>query len=144
MIGVGMLAKEIFTWSMNGRKVHTFNLSEISLAVASMLLIMTHNTGISWGSEISNTLSIPPYMYLLIFTLSLIVQYQFNVTLVTLATAITLLAVGAIYYQITGVYFFYTSDIPIAVFLVYTCWSQILLLHQKLISVVFYLEYFMR
>ncbi len=117
MIGFGMLAKEIFTWNLNGRKVHIFNPSAISLAVASMLLIITHNTGISWGSEISNTLSIPPYMYILIFTLGLIVQYLFNVTLVTLATAITLLVVGAVYFQITGVYFFYTSDIPIAVFL---------------------------
>lgn len=117
MIAFGVLAKEMFSWNLNGRKIHIFNPSAISLAVASMLLIMTQNTGISWGNEISNTLAIPPYMYLLIFTLGLIVQYLFNVTLVTLATAVTLLVVGAIYFQFTGVYFFYTSDIPIAVFL---------------------------
>ena len=44
-------------------------------------------------------------------------QYLFHVTLVTVSTAITLLALGAVYYHFSGVYFFYTSDIPIAVFL---------------------------
>lgn len=117
MIAFGVLAKEVFTWTLNNRKVHIFNPSAISLAVASILLIMTNNTPISWGSEISNTLAIPPYMYILIFMTGLVVQYLFHVTLVTLATAVTLLFAGAIYYQISGVYFFYTSDIPIAVFL---------------------------
>ena len=42
---------------------------------------------------------------------------MFKVTLVTLATAISLLLLGTVYYEMTGVYFFYTSDIPIAVFL---------------------------
>ncbi len=117
MIAFGVLAKEIFSWKINDRKVHIFNPSAISLAVASTILIFTGSTGISWGPEISNTLAMPPHMYILIFTLGLIVQYLFHVTLVTLATAITLLIAGAIYFQITGVYFFYTSDIPIAVFL---------------------------
>jgi hypothetical protein len=117
MITFGILAKEYFTWNKDGRETHIFNPSAISLSVASLLLIITGTTDISWGSQISNTLNLPPYIYLEIFILGLIVQYLFHVTLVTLATVISLLVLGAIYYQVTGVYFFYTSDIPIAVFL---------------------------
>jgi hypothetical protein len=117
MITFGILAKEYFTWTKDGRKTHIFNPSAISLSVASLLLIITGTTDISWGSQISNTLNTPPHIYLEIFILGLIVQYLFHVTLVTLATVISLLVLGAIYYQFTGIYFFYTSDIPIAVFL---------------------------
>jgi hypothetical protein len=117
MITFGILAKEYFTWTKDGRVTHIFNPSAISLSVASLLLIITGSTDISWGSQISNTLNSPPHIYLEIFILGLIVQYLFHVTLVTLATVISLLVLGAIYYQFTGVYFFYTSDIPIAVFL---------------------------
>ena len=117
MITFGILAKEYFTWTKDGRQTHIFNPSAISLSVASLLLIITGTTHISWASEISNTLNYPPHIYLEIFILGLIVQYLFHVTLVTLATVISLLTLGALYYQFTGVYFFYTSDIPIAVFL---------------------------
>lgn len=117
MITFGILAKECFTWIKDGRRTHIFNPSAISLAVASMILILTGDTEISWANEISNSLSYPPYIYIEIFILGLIVQYLFHVTLVTLATVTSLLFFGAVYYQITGVYFFYTSDIPIAVFL---------------------------
>lgn len=117
MISFGLFAKDYFTWVKDGRRTHIFNPSAISLSVASLLLIMTDSTHIGWGHEISNTLTYPPHIYIEIFLLGLIVQYLFQVTLVTLATVITLLVLGAIYYQVTGVYFFYTSDIPIAVFL---------------------------
>lgn len=117
MITFGILAKEYFTWIVDNRRTHIFNPSAISLSVASLLLIVTGMTEISWGNEISNTLNSPPHIYLEIFILGLIVQYLFGVTLVTLATVISLFLLGFIYYQITGVYFFYTSDIPIAVFL---------------------------
>jgi hypothetical protein len=117
MITFGLLAKEYFTWIKDGRRTHIFNPSAISLSVASLLLIITGTTDITWGSQISNTLNSPPHIYLEIFILGLIVQYLFHVTLVTLATVISLLVLGALYYQFTGVYFFYTSDIPIAVFL---------------------------
>lgn len=106
MITFGILAKEYFTWTKDGRVTHIFNPSAISLSVASLLLIITGSTDISWGSQISNTLNSPPHIYLEIFILGLIVQYLFHVTLVTLATVISLLVLGTIYYQITGVYFF--------------------------------------
>lgn len=117
MITFGIFAKDYFTWVKDGRRTHIFNPSAISLSVASLLLIMTDSTHIGWGHEISNTLNFPPHIYIEIFILGLIVQYLFQVTLVTLATVISLLLLGMIYYQFTGVYFFYTSDIPIAVFL---------------------------
>jgi hypothetical protein len=117
MIAFGVFAKDYFTWVRDGRRTHIFNPSAISLSVASLLLILTDSTAIGWGYEISNTLNNPTYIYIEIFILGLIVQYLFQVTLVTLATAIALLTLGVIYHQITGVYFFYTSDIPIAVFL---------------------------
>jgi len=117
MITFGILAKDYFTWTKDGRRTHIFNPSAISLSVASLLLIITGTTEISWGNEISNTLNLPPYIYAEIFILGLIVQFLFGVTLVTLATVISLFLLGFIYYQLTGVYFFYTSDIPIAVFL---------------------------
>lgn len=117
MITFGIFAKDFFTWVKDGRRTHIFNPSAISLSVASLLLIMTDSTHIGWGHEISNTLNLPPYIYIEIFILGLIVQYLFQVTLVTLATVVSLLLLGGIYYQFTGVYFFYTSDIPIAVFL---------------------------
>lgn len=117
MIAFGIIAKDYFTWTKDGNRTHIFNPSAISLSVASLLLIVTNSTHIGWGYEISNTLNNPPYMYFEIFILGVIVQYLFQVTLVTLATVISLLLLGAIYYQLTGVYFFYTSDIPIAVFL---------------------------
>jgi len=117
MIAFGVLAKEIFTWERDGRRTHIFNPSAISLSVASILLLITGTTEISWGNEIANTLSYPPYIYIWIFAVGLVVQYLFHVTLVTVATAITLLLLGAVYYQFSGVYFFFTSDIPIAVFL---------------------------
>ncbi len=117
MIAFGIIAKDYFTWVREGRRTHIFNPSAISLSVASLLLIITDSTHIGWGHEISNTLNNPPHMYIEIFILGLIVQYLFQVTLVTLASVISMLLLGTIYYQLTGVYFFYTSDIPIAVFL---------------------------
>lgn len=117
MVAFGVFAKEVFTWMRDGRRQHIFNPSAISLSVASTILILTNMTEISWGPAISNTLGLPPYMYILIFMTGLVVQYLFHVTLVTVATAITLLVAGWVYYQTTGVYFFFTSDIPIAVFL---------------------------
>ena len=117
MIAFGVLAKEYFTWTREGRRTHIFNPSAISLSIASVILIVTGTTDISWAAQISNTLNLPPHIYLEIFVLGLIVQFLFQVTLVTLSTVIWLLVCGFLYYKFTGVYFFYTSDIPIAVFL---------------------------
>ena len=49
--------------------------------------------------------------------MGLIVQYFFEVTLVTFAAAATLWLLNVVYTQVTGVYWFLDSGIPIAVFL---------------------------
>ncbi len=117
MVTVGALAKEFITWNKEGRRTHIFNPSAFSLSVASLLLIATNNTDISWGQAIAETIAYPEHMFLCIFLLSLVVQYLFKVTLVTLSAAVTLFLVALFYYKTTGVYFFITSDVPVAVFL---------------------------
>ena len=117
MVTVGVLGKEFITWNKDGRITHIFNPSAFALSVASLLLIATSTSEISWGHAIANTLAYPEYIYVCIFALSLVVQYLFRVTLVTLSAAVTLILIGLVYFKITGVYFFITSDIPIAVFL---------------------------
>ncbi len=117
MVAIGVLGKEFITWNKEGRITHIFNPSAFALSVAAMLLIVTNNSEISWGHAIANTLAYPEYIYVCIFALSLVVQYLFRVTLVTLSAAVTLVLIGLIYFKLTGVYFFITSDIPIAVFL---------------------------
>lgn len=117
MVTIGVLGKEFITWNKDGRITHIFNPSAFALSVAALLLIATTNSEISWGHAIANTLAYPEYIYICIFALSLVVQYLFRVTLVTLSAAVTLVLIGFVYYKFTGVYFFITADIPIAVFL---------------------------
>ena len=117
MIAIGALAKEFITWEKDGRRAHIFNPSAFGLSVASILLILTSNTDISWGKAIAETITYPEHIYLWIFLLGLVVQYLFKVTLVTLSAAVTLFIAALIYHKTTGIYFFITSDVPVAVFL---------------------------
>ena len=117
MITIGAFAKEFITWEKDGRRTHIFNPSAFGLSVASLFLILTHNTDISWGKAIAETITYPEHIYLWIFILGLVVQYLFKVTLVTLSAAMTLFISALIYFELTGVYFFITTDVPVAVFL---------------------------
>ncbi len=117
LIAVGVLGKEILKWKREGKMVHIFNPSALSLFLFSVALIATKNTGMTWGLEISSTLHRPPHIYLEIFLLGLVVQSLFQVTLVTLSAAAALVAMNLIYTQITGVYHFVDSSIPVSVFL---------------------------
>jgi hypothetical protein len=56
-------------------------------------------------------------MYLMLFLVSLPGQLLFGVTSMTMAAVVTTYAFGLAYFAITGVYYFYDSYIPIAVFL---------------------------
>ena len=56
-------------------------------------------------------------MYLLLFLFGLPGQYLFGVTTMTMSAVVTTYLFGLLYYAATGVYFFYDSYIPIAVFL---------------------------
>ena len=117
MIAVGFLGKEFITWEKGGRRAHIFNPSALTLFIFSIILLVTGSTDISWGLEVATTLVYPEHIYLEIFLLGLVVQFLFGVTLTTLGAAAMLVALNLLYTQVTGVYFFLDSTIPIAVFL---------------------------
>jgi len=117
LIAVGVLGKEFLKWKREGKMVHIFNPSALSLFLFSVVLIATGATNMTWGIDIATTLHRPPHIYLEIFLLGLVVQGLFQVTLVTLSSAATLVLMGLIYTQMTGVYHFVDAGIPVSVFL---------------------------
>jgi hypothetical protein len=121
MIAVGFAAKDLLRWekegSQEGRQAHIFNPSSFPLAVFSLALILTGASDITWGQEIAITQFYPPHMYLMLFLIGLPGQFFFGVTTMTMAAVVATYLVGLLYFAATGVYFFYDSYIPIAVFL---------------------------
>ena len=117
LVATGVLAKEFLTWKRQGRRVHIFNPSSIGLALFSLVLLATGTTHISWAEEVAVTLGRPPYIYVAIFLVGLVVQSLFSVTLVTLSAAAMLYLLNVAYTHATGVYYFVDSNIPAAVFL---------------------------
>ena len=117
MLAMGVLVKEFIRWNRDGRNIHIFNPSAIGLFVFSIGLLVTGTTDLTWAQDIATTLNRPPHIYLYIFLLGLIVQALFSVTLVTLWAALALIGLNFVYTQATGVYYFFDSNIPIAVFL---------------------------
>jgi len=117
MLATGVLCKEFITWKRDGRRAHIFNPSAVALFIFSVGLILTQSTNITWGQEIAVSQSRPPYIYLEIFLLGLVVQSLFSVTLVTLSSVATVYAMNLIYTHVTGVYYFTDANIPAAVFL---------------------------
>jgi hypothetical protein len=117
MVAIGFLAKELIRWNRNGRRVHIFNPSSFPLALFSLGLIATGQTNLTWGYEIATLLILPPQMYLFIFLVALPGQFKFGVTTMTLPAVLTTYAISTAYFAITGSYFFFDSNIPIAVFL---------------------------
>jgi hypothetical protein len=117
MLATIVLCKEFITWKRDGRRAHIFNPSAVALFIFSVGLILTQSTNITWGQEIAVSQSRPPYIYLEIFLLGLVVQSLFSVTLVTLSSVATVYAMNLIYTHVTGVYYFTDANIPAAVFL---------------------------
>jgi hypothetical protein len=117
MIAVGVLGKEFLKWRREGKLTHIFNPSALALFVASVILIATKLTDVTWGIQISASLHRPPYIYFEIFILGLIVQALFGVTLVTLSAAVVLCGLNLAYTHWTGVYHFIDSAIPVSVFI---------------------------
>jgi hypothetical protein len=117
MVAVGFAAKELIRWDKEGRHVHVFNPSSFPLAVFSLALILTRTSDLTWGQDIATTLFYPPQMYLVLFLIGLPGQYLFGVTTMTISAVVTTYVFGLLYYAATGIYFFYDSYIPIAVFL---------------------------
>jgi TPR repeat protein len=117
MVAVGFLAKELIRWNRDGRRVHIFNPSSFPLALFSAYLIATNTSHITWAEDIATLLILPPYIYLFIFLVALPGQFLFGVTTMTLPAVLTTYAFSAVYLQLTGTYFFFDSNVPIAVFL---------------------------
>ena len=117
MVALGFAAKELLRWDKDGRSVHIFNPSSFPLAVFSLALIVTGTTDLTWGQDIATTLFYPPQMYLALFLFALPGQFLFGVTTMTMSAVVTTYLFGLLYYAATGIYFFYDSYIPIAVFL---------------------------
>jgi len=117
MVGVGLAAKDWIRWNRDGRQAHIFNPSSFPLALMSLILLATGKTGITWGPEIASTQFYPPHMYLMLFLAGLPGQFFFGVTSMTMSAVLAAWAFGRLYFAATGIYFFYDSYIPIAVFL---------------------------
>jgi hypothetical protein len=117
LISSGVLGKQFLRWRRDGRLVHIFNPSAFSAFVVSVCLLATHTSNLTWGEDVATTVSRPPYIYLEIFLLGLVVQALFSVTLVTLTAGATLLLLNLGYTHVTGVYHYIDSSIPVAVFI---------------------------
>ncbi len=117
MLAVIVLGKEFIRWKRDGQPAHIFNPSAFALFLASVVLLATRTTPVTWGQEIAATFFSPPYIYVEIFLLGLIVQGLFSVTLVTLSAAASLCLLNVIYHGATGLYFFVDTNINPAVFL---------------------------
>ena len=117
MVAIIVFGKEFLRWKRDGQSTHIFNPSAFALFLTSIVLIATHTTPITWGTEISTSFNYPPHIYMEIFLLGLIVQGLFSVTLVTLSAAAALYVLNVAYTGSTGMYQFIDFNIHPAVFL---------------------------
>ncbi len=117
MVALGLAAKEFIRWNRDGRRVHIFNPSSFPLAVFSIVLLATGRSDITMGQNIATTQFYPPQMYLALFLIGLPGQFFFGVTSMTMSAVVAAYSFSRIYFAVTGIYFFYDSYIPIAVFL---------------------------
>ncbi len=117
MVAAGLAAKELIRWNRDGRRVHIFNPSSFPLAVFSVVLLAAGRSGITSGQDIATTQFYPPQMYLALFLIGLPGQFLFGVTSMTMSAVVATYVFGRLYFAATGIYFFYDSYIPIAVFL---------------------------
>ncbi|HXK21270.1 MAG TPA: hypothetical protein VMS55_01195 [Myxococcota bacterium] len=117
MVAAAIAGKQWIRWERDGRRVHIFNPSALALALFSLGLLATGTTHTTWGQDIALTQFYPPHMYLMLFLVGLPGQTLFGVSPMTMAAALTTYLFGLLYLDATGVYFFYDSYIPIALFL---------------------------
>jgi len=117
MVALGLAAKELIRWNKDGHRVHIFNPSSFPLAVFSLILLAIGRSNITWGQDIASTQFYPPHMYWMLFLIGLPGQFFFGVTSMTMSAVVATYVFGRLYFAATGIYFFYDSYIPIAVFL---------------------------
>lgn len=117
MVAIGFAAKELIRWQKDGRQVHVFNPSSFPLFIASLALILTGSTSMTWGQEIASTFELPPYIRTWIFLIGLPGQFLFGVVTMTMSAVFTVCGFGLVYHWIFGGYYFVDAFIPAAVFL---------------------------
>ena len=117
LVALGFAAKELIRWNKGGQRVHIFNPSSFPLAVFSLALILTGTSDLTWGQDIATAQFFPPHVYLVLFLVALPGQYLFGVASMTMSAVAVTYVFGLVYFGVTGVYFFYDSYVPIAVFL---------------------------
>jgi len=117
MVALGLAVKELIRWEKGGRLTHIFNPSSFPLAIFSLGLLATGMSDATRGQDIAVTQFFPPQMYLMLFLVGLPGQFFFGVTTMTMSAVVSTYVFGLAYFAVTGVYFFYDSYIPIAVFL---------------------------
>jgi hypothetical protein len=117
LVALGFATKELIHWNKGGRRTHIFNPSSFPLAVFSLGLILAGASDLTRGQDIATTQFFPPYVYLVLLLVGLPSQYFFGVTSMTMSAVAATYGFGLLYFAATGVYFFYDSYIPIAVFL---------------------------
>ena len=117
LVALGFVAKELIRWNKGGQRVHIFNPSSFPLAVFSLALILTGTSNLTWGQDIATAQFYPPHVYLALFLVALPGQYLFGVASMTMSAVVVTYVFGLLYFAATGIYFFYDSYIPIAVFL---------------------------
>ena len=117
LVALGFTAKELIRWDKEGRRVHIFNPASFPLAVFALALIVTGMSDITWGQDIAITQFYPPNVYVMLFLVALPSQFFFGVTSMTMSAVVATYVFGLLYFAATGIYFFYDSYIPIAVFL---------------------------
>jgi TPR repeat protein len=117
MVVLIVLGKLFLRWERDGQSTHIFNPSAFALFIASIILIATRSTSITWGNEIGTTFLSPPHFLVEIFLLGLIVQALFSVTLVTLSSAAMLYLLNVLYTGSSGSYMFIDTNIHPAIFL---------------------------
>jgi hypothetical protein len=117
LVAVGFAAKELIQWDKGGRRVHIFNPSSFPLAVFSLALILTGTSDLTWGQDIASAQFSPPHVYLVLFLVALPGQYLFGVASMTMSAVAVTYVFSLVYFAVTGVYYFYDSYVPIAVFL---------------------------
>jgi len=118
MLATGVLGKQFITWEREGRRTHVFNPSAFGQSVFALALIATGTTQeLTWGKEIAASFD-PPHMLIVIFLGGLVVQYLFQVTLMTVAAAVTLVVASLAYTALTdGLYLFVNVNVAAPIFL---------------------------
>ena len=117
MVAIGFAAKELIRWDKDGRSRAHLQPFVVSAGHVLAGVAVDRTKRSHMGQEIATTQFYPPHIYLMLFLVALPGQLFFGVTLMTMSAVVATYVFGLLYFAATGVYFFYDSFIPIAVFL---------------------------